>query len=212
MRQETPYQARYLAHQARKRAQITESIGEKPKPHGVPLASVMKVLEHRRSQRLFSGAPVSEKQLEIVLKAACTAPNSCNRHGIRIHVVSDRREKELLGGILVGGVGWIHRADKVLLLLADPIAYASPNEKDFMHFCDAGFVAMAMWLAAEAQGLGACYINPNIGHPDVFRTHFGMVPMKGGSREHIFCGALVLGNYEKRVLKAERVAPSDILL
>lgn len=201
---DTAYQTRYLAHQKRKKEQITEGVGELLN-HWEPLSKpVYAALERRRSQRLFSGQPIAPEAVQRVLEAGSWAPNSCNRHGIGIKLVDDRDDKELLGGILVGGVGWMHRANIVLLLLADPVAYASPNEKAFMHYCDAGFLAMSMWLAAEAEGLGACYINPNIKHKDIFDQKFGL--------GRIFCGALCIGSFEKRVLPAQRVAVSDIVL
>lgn len=201
---DTLYQQRYVAHQARKKQQITENVGELLndwEPLSQPLYAA---LERRRSQRLFSGLDIAPEALQRVLEAGSWAPSSCNRHGIGIKAVEGRDEKELLGGLLVGGVGWMHRAHTVFLLLADPVAYASPNEKAFMHYCDAGFLAMSMWLAAEAEGLGACYINPNIKHKDVFDEQFG----KG----RIFVGALCVGRYEKRVLPAERVPVNEILL
>lgn len=172
------YQERYQRHQARKKLQL--------------------ILGARRSQRIFTSEAIPEPVFQDILSAATTAPSSCNRHGLKMRVVRERREKELLGGLLVGGVGWIHRADRIILFLADPAAYASPNEKDFMHYCDVGFTALPMWLVAESHGLGVAYINPNLVDAEVFNTKFG----KG----LIFCGALVIGNYEK----GHRPEPSEV--
>lgn len=202
---ETPYQRRYLAHQKRKRAQITESIGVRIPPFS-DYETVRKVLKRRRSQRVFTSEPIGEKVLAKILDGAMLCPNSCNRHGIQLSVIRVRRNKELLGGLLVGGVGWVHRADTVVLFIADPVAYASPNEKEFMHYCDVGFKAMAMWLTAESVGVGACYINPNLVDKEIFNEHF--VPMKDG----IFCGALALGHYEKRALPPERTDVQETII
>lgn len=200
------YQERYLRHQAKKKRQLTNGEGTTVKPirKNAPLPTL---LAHRRSQRVFNTEPIPDKVFEDILKAATTAPNSCNRHGIKLRVVTDRREKELLSGILVGGVGWIQRADKIVLFLADSVAYASPNEKGFMHYCDVGFTAMSMWLMAETHGVGCSYINPNVFYQDVLAQYFGGDGL-------IFCGALVFGNYDKgtRAIKAEPGELNDMLL
>ncbi|MEQ9135753.1 MAG: nitroreductase family protein [Thalassobaculum sp.] len=200
------YQDRYISHQARKKRQLTLSEGTTatPLPKGDQKA-LLRILAHRRSQRVFNGAPLPKGALDKILDAATTSPNSCNRHGVLIKVVTDRREKELLTGLLVGGVGWIHRADTVLLFLTDPAAYKSPNEKDFMHYCDVGFKAMSMWLVAETLGIGVSYINPNLTHPAIFRERYG---------DHVFCGALALGCYDRdrRAEKADRPERTDLLV
>lgn len=205
------YQERYVKHQARKKSQITESVGAKvAKPYD-PLI-VHKILSRRRSQRVFSSEPIADEHRDKILASAMFAPNSCNRHGICMKVVRERRDKELLGGLLVGGVGWVHRADTIVLFLADPIAYASPNEKEFMHYCDVGFKAMTMWLTAESYGIGACYINPNLVNREVFMGTFGTVLEDRMIHPFIFCGALALGNYEKRALPSERPSVEDSIL
>ncbi len=194
------YQERYLAHQARKKEQLAFSVGETP-PR--PARDVFTALAQRRSQRLFTEDVVTEEDIEKLLATATTAPSSCNRHGIRIRVVQNRYEKNLLSGLLVGGTGWCHRASVIFLFMADPEAYASPNEKGFMHYCDVGFTAMSMWLAAEQLGLGAAYINPNVIYLDVLREMF--------TGEYEFVGALAAGAYSTRVKEAEHPEIKDIV-
>lgn len=188
------YQDRYLRHQARKKRQLMLSEGAVDKT------------KERRSQRVYNGTPIADEVFNSILKVAESAPSSCNRHGIKLKVITERKDKELLSGILVGGIGWVHRADRVVLFLADTNAYKSPNEKDFMHYCDVGFVAMAMWLEAEKHGVGAAYINPNITHKDVFAAKYG--------GNYIFCGALAFGNYdpEQRALPSEKGVLKDMLI
>ena len=165
------------------------------------------ILSFRRSQRVFNSEPITDKDFNKILQSATFAPNSCNRHGIKLKVVEDRREKELLSGVLVGGIGWIHRAQKIVLFWADPVAYASPNEKEFMHYCDVGFTAMSMWLMADSMGIGGSYINPNVLYTDILKEHFN-------GKSYIFCGALVFGHYDsdKRALKADPGDLNDMLV
>jgi len=89
----------------------------------------------RSSQRTFLTQGVDIRPL---IEAARHAPSSCNRQAISIQVVTDRDQKELLGGILVGGAGWCHRADTILLLLADQKAYVAGDEIKYMPYLDAG--------------------------------------------------------------------------
>lgn len=195
------YQQRYQAHQERKKCQLAFSEGEPVKPFTKAAHTALwNVLERRRSQRVFTTQPIEQEKLDKIIEAAALSPSSCNRHGVLIKVASDRREKALLSGIVVGGVGWIHRADKIVLFLADPEAYKSPNEKDFMHYCDMGFAAMSMWLVADSLNIGACYVNPNVSHKEIFAQQYG---------PYIFCGALALGHYDLD-RRATRSAPIDI--
>lgn len=162
------YQARYLAHQRRKAAVLAE------------------VLAERHSDRRFGDQDVTEDDAAPLLAAAEQAPSSCDRRGVRAVPVRGRDERALLGGLLVGGVGWIHRAPLVILLVADPAAYKAAGELEFMPYLDAGMMAGQMWLAATAAGLAACFCNPNIraanrGH---FADRFG---------PGVFCGALAVG-------------------
>lgn len=194
------YQDRYIKHQEKKKRQLMYSEGVRSTPIKAN-ASLEAVLNARRSQRVFNGEKLTDKELNKILAAATTAPNSCNRHGLKMKVIKERDQKELLGGLLVGGVGWIHRADTIVLFLADMTAYASPNEKKFMHYCDVGFTATQMWLTAESLNIGASYINPNVKHQEVFNLIFG----KG----LVFCGALVLGKYD-RSRRARKADPGDL--
>lgn len=163
-----PFQERYLSHQGRKRKVLIE------------------LLEERHSERMFAEEPVPTEALADVIHAAERAPSSCDRRGVSVKVVTDRDHKALLGGILVGGVGWIHRAPSVLLLIGDPRAYKAGDEVRFMPYLDAGACLGQMYLAATAAGLACCFVNPNIRPHNL--PHFEEVFGPG-----VFCGALALG-------------------
>ncbi len=163
------YQQRYLEHQKRKAGVLAQLLAE------------------RHSDRVFSDEPVSSQGLEAVIDVAVRAPSSCNRQTIRIQKVEDRDRKALLGGLLVGGVGWVHRAPIVLLLHADRAAYRAGNEVEWMPYLDAGVAVGMMSLVAAANGLANCYINPSIraANRNFFEQTFG---------SGMFCGALALGH------------------
>lgn len=161
-------QDRYLAHQARKRDALATLIRE------------------RHSDRLFSDAPVDPGDIDSMVRDAASCASSCDRRAVRAEVVTDRDLKALLSGVLVGGVGWIHRAPVALLLFADRDAYRAPGEIDFMPYLDAGVQVHQLYLSAASLGLTGCYCNPNI--RDVNRGHFAAV--FGGD---LFCGAFAVG-------------------
>lgn len=159
-----PYQLRYLEHQARK-------------------AEVLRDLMQRcHSDRVFASQEVNDETLERVLQAAKTAPSSCDRQAVQLSVIRERDDRARLGGVLVGGVGWIHRAPVVVLLHCDPAAYKAPGELSFMPFLDVGFVADRLLLAAEVEGLKHCFVNPSIRQPDLefFQRSFN-VELLGGA-------------------------------
>lgn len=163
------YQERYLAHQARKRDVLAALVYE------------------RHSMRRFADGPVDPDDLVALLDVVRLAPSSCDRKGLRALVIDDRDTLALLGGLLVGGVGWIHRAPAVFLLLADRAAYKAGDEIKYMPFLDAGVAAGQLALAAEALGLKACFVNPNVreAHRPLFRVRFG--------DDEILCGAFAVG-------------------
>lgn len=190
------YQERYLRHQQRKKESLTSNFGtqayEKFKKKDKD--SFAKITEARRSQRVFNGKEITEQELAYIEEAIRHAPSSCDRKAILSYPVKSRERKELLGGMLVGGVGWIHRADTIILLFADMEAYVNPIERDFMPYLDAGVIIQQVYLSAEVQNIGCCYVNPNIRDQNkhYFEQRFG----KG-----LFCGALALGKYTKKAIK-----------
>jgi nitroreductase len=162
------YQERYLSHQRRKKEVLAELVYE------------------RHSERRFADGPVAPDDLVALLDVVRLAPSSCDRKGLRALVIDDRDTLALLGGLLVGGVGWIHRAPAVFLLLADRAAYKAGDEIKYMPYLDAGVVAGQLALAAEALGLKGCFVNPNVReqHRPLFRVRFG---------DEIPCGAFAVG-------------------
>jgi nitroreductase len=165
---ENRYQRRYLAHQARKRAELRALMVE------------------RHSSRVFADDPVPDEVVLELLSAATTAPSSCDRRAVSITVITERQDREILGGLLVGGVGWVHRAPTILLLHADAVAYKAPGELPYMPYLDAGVQVQALYLAATAAELACCFVNPAIRprHKAFFAELFGA---------DVFCGAMALG-------------------
>jgi nitroreductase len=165
---EDKYQVRYTAHQERKKKVLVE------------------IMKQRHSNRMFSEIPVEQEKIDELIKVVNLCPSSCDRKAVDVQVISDRDKKSLLGGILVGGVGWIHRASHIILIQADPIAYKAGNEIDFMPYLDGGVVIQQLYLMASTLGLSCCFVNPNVREMNIehYKRIFG---------DKILCGAFVVG-------------------
>lgn len=77
-------------------------------------------------------------------------------------------------------------------------AYKSPAEVDFMPYLDAGFIGMNVYYSATALGLGCCFVNPNIREEN--RKEFNSI----FNKEYRFCGAIALGNYNKKTIEVKK--------
>jgi|LSQX01.1.fsa_nt_gb nitroreductase len=153
--QNDPYQERYLAHQARKRE------------------TLIQIMKERHSNRRFSDREVEQEKIDKLIEVVELAPSSCGRKAVKVKVITDRDQKALLGGLLVGGVGWIHRAPAILLITADPVAYKAGNEIDWMPYLDGGVVAHQLAMMATTLGIHGCICNPNI--RDFNKEHYHKV-------------------------------------
>ena len=181
------YQERYIEHQKRKRQSLAGNTGTTD--FHIYSEEVKEWFEliaiNRRSQRTFSSVDID---ITPILKMMETAPSSCNRHAVYVKTITGRDDKDLLSGLLVGGVGWVCHAHTILLLFADLTAYKGSAEGPLIYL-DAGVMVQMAYLAAEVNNLGCCYVNPNIReyNQEFFKQRFGA---------DFFCGALAFGKYD----------------
>lgn len=186
------YQKRYLEHQARKAKLLYASqYGdiEWRKYNSKEQKLFFDILESRTSQRIFNGENID---IAPILKAIDLAPSSCGRKGISIKIIEDRDNKDLLSGLLVGGTGWVNRADKILLFTADMDCYKNPAERDFMPYLDTGVLIQTIYLACEAMNYGCCFCNPHVRNKNInfFKERFGITD------KLLFCGCMSIGKFD----------------
>lgn len=181
------YQKRYLQHQR---------FGKKQE-----LVALMK---ERHSNRRFDTKEVNPKLINELLDSIKHCPSSCDRHGVRIKIVTERNEKDLLDGLLVGGTGWVYRAPVIFLLMADPRAYKADagREVDYNAYVDAGVMLQQLSLLATAQGLHCAIINPNIREENQEFFYQRFKPQKWP--EARFCGAFIFGHPHPEPIKKKR--------
>ena len=187
------FQNRYLEHQQRKYNILSSNFGTEDfkKYNKVEKDTFFNILKNRCSQRTFNGEPID---IEPILEAIKTSPSSCGRQGLSVVLIEERDKKDLLSGLLVGGIGWINKADKILLLVADMDCYKNPAEKDFMPYLDAGVIIQTAYLSCEVLNYGCCFVNPNVRseNKEFFKQRFNI------KENQLFCGAIIIGKYNKK--------------
>lgn len=188
-----PYQDRYDRHQ---------QFGKKQE--------LIALMKERHSNRRFDNLMVSKEHIEELLECVKHCPSSCDRHGVRIKIVTERNEKDLLDGLLVGGTGWVYRAPTIFLLMADPLAYKADagREINYNSYIDAGVMVQQLSLMATALGLHCAFINPNIRdeNKEFFYSRFKPDDWK----EALFCGAFVFGYPHPEPIEKKRNLIDDM--
>lgn len=117
------------------------------------------VVESRRSVRSYRSDPVPEEALARILRAAQLAPSWKNSQGWEVIVIQSREQIEKLGALLGGNPrGVDFRTLPVMLaLVMNPDASGHKNGMDY-YLVDAGICGEHIVLAAQAEGLGTCWI------------------------------------------------------
>lgn len=189
------YQERYLAHQQH---------GKKDE--------LIALMKERHSYRRYDDRPVDKDLLHAVINSTALVPSSCDRHGVRIKIITSRDDKSLLNGLLVGGVGWIYRAPVVLLLFADREAYKGGDNGDEINYnalLDAGVMLQQMQLMATANGLHSAFCNPQVRKENQEFFYERFKPKKW--KDPLFCGAIALG-YPPKDFKSKKRNPIKSML
>jgi coenzyme F420-0:L-glutamate ligase/coenzyme F420-1:gamma-L-glutamate ligase len=167
-----------------------------------PAHSVYQVIHQRRSIRRYADRPVERALIERLLEAATWAPSAHNRQPWRFAVIQDKGRQERLAeamnavlraDLAADGLPPEHiqaqasrRRDRltrapVLILLCmtmvDMDDYPDPKRRQAEWTMATQSLALAgqnLLLAAQAEGLGACWLCAPLFCPDVVRDHLGL--------------------------------------
>ncbi|MFW9949963.1 MAG: nitroreductase family protein [Candidatus Thorarchaeota archaeon] len=133
---------------------------------------------NRRTLRAYNNKPITEEEINIIIKAALRAPTAGNLMLYSILEIKDQRLKEQLA-VTCDHQPHIAKAPLVLIFLADMQRwwdyfkicktdelctrigedFIKPQESDLLlACCDALIAAQNAVIAAEALGMGSCYI------------------------------------------------------
>lgn len=106
----------------------------------------------RRSVRQYTGEPIPEEQLKAVLQVGLLTESGNNLREWEYILVTDPDHLQRLTGCKVG-------SGKMLAAAGAAIVVAVDAEKSDIWYCDGAIALANMHLAADAMGLGSCYIN-----------------------------------------------------
>lgn len=193
------FQERYLIHQERKKKIISGEVEQFVALKKNENPNFFSVAGRRQSQRIFNEERILDDKLDLIKETIINTPSSCNRQAVQVKIVRSSDDKDRIEEFLVGGKGWINKANVIMLLMADMEAYKSPAEVDFMQYLDAGFIGMSAYYAAETLGIGCCFVNPNIREEN--KEKFEKIFNK---EKYKFCGAIALGHYDRRVTSLKK--------
>ncbi len=125
----------------------------------------------RRSIRKFTAAKVDSLAVREMLEAAMAAPSACAKDPCRFIVLDDPAVKSAITEFLPNGQ-FLKEAPVGILVLGDLNAAHANSESYLLQDCSAAIENLL--LAAEAQGLGACWlgVHPRQERIDGIRAYF----------------------------------------
>ncbi len=109
------------------------------------------LIKNRRSIRKYKPQEIEREKIERLMQAALLAPSSKGRNPREFIVVDDKELLLKLSQARPHGSSFLANAPLGIVVLADPA-------KSDVWIEDASIAATFIWLAAEALGLGACWI------------------------------------------------------
>jgi nitroreductase len=161
----------------------------------------LEALLTRRSVRAFTPEPVSQAQLETILRAAMHAPSACNQQPWHFIVVDSREQLDAIAG-LHPYAQMLKQAPLAIVVCGDLSLETCPGN----WVIDCAAAMQNLLLAAHAQGLGGVWvgIHPVEERVQSISQHLGLpkfaVPL---------CLA-ALGYPAEPLLKAERFKPERV--
>lgn len=113
--------------------------------------NILSVMKHRRSVRQYTGETIPQETLEQVLKAGLTSATGRAKHPWEFIVVRDKEVLQKMADCRSGGAKMLEGADCAVVVIADP-------DKTDVWVEDTSIAMANMHLAADALGLGSCWI------------------------------------------------------
>lgn len=108
----------------------------------------------RHTCRNLSGS-IPDESLQAALELAMTAPSTCNRQSIRLHIIE---KKEAILGIQSGNRGFGHLANKFILITSDLSDWPGGHQRN-APYVDGGIFLMNLLYALHYYYIGACTLN-----------------------------------------------------
>lgn len=112
--------------------------------------TLMQVIERRRSIRRYTGEKISRQVLEQIVRAGAFAPSSYGQNPVEFVVVEDKDKLKSVAQSKRIGAPSVRDASVAIVVIAD-------IGKGELWVEDASVAAGYILLAAEQQGIGACW-------------------------------------------------------
>lgn len=150
-----------------------------------PTNPILRSLHERKSVRAYTGRKISEEDVRIIAEAAAQAPTAGNQQLYTILRITDPDKKHRLS-ISCDDQPFIEEADLVLVFCADCLRWyrayeeagitpRKPGEGDLLlAVCDALIAAQNAVVAAQALGIGSCYIGDILENAEIQREILGL--------------------------------------
>lgn len=110
------------------------------------------MVDRRRSVRNFTSEAIGKEEISRMLKTALEAPSSRNSRSSSFMVVEERSLLERMAGMRDYGSAFLDKAPLVILVMGDA-------ERSDLWSVNASISATYLQLAAEALGLGSCWVH-----------------------------------------------------
>ncbi|MBO4798463.1 MAG: nitroreductase family protein [Candidatus Methanomethylophilaceae archaeon] len=117
-------------------------------------SELLKLMEERYSVRSYSGRPVEDGKLELILRAGLCAPTAVNRRPQRVFVLRSRKALEKASEVTRFTFG----APVILLVCSDTDAGRTTDDGQYLGTVDASIATTQMMLEAWELGIGSCWV------------------------------------------------------
>lgn len=112
---------------------------------------LLEIMQNRRSVRKYTGEPVPEEKLEMVLQAGLLSASGRQLRPWELIVVRDKGTLRSMSECRVGSAKMLENADAAVVVIADEGLSDVWTE-------DCSIVMANMHLMADSLGLGSCWI------------------------------------------------------
>jgi nitroreductase len=111
---------------------------------------MLEAIKNRRSVRFYKSDPVSDEQIEELIKAAQFAPSAYNNHAIEFVVVKDQATRKKIYDLAIARQPFVKEAPALIIPAADAEKTGHPNE-------DIAVATENLFIQATEMGLGSVW-------------------------------------------------------
>lgn len=168
----------------------SQNVGSEPK-------TLLGLALNRRSVRSYTNEKIDHDTLERILKTGLLAPSSYGQDPVELVVVEDRRTLGTVASCKAMGAPSVRNASAAVVVMAD-------TTKGELWVEDCSVVAENIQLAAEAEGVSACWNQIHLRRGLHSNVSDEICDVLGVPRKYKVCRVIAMG------YKAEKKRPKTI--